>query len=88
MVHADEPDAAQVIELGQVIETAGSASGYGGYDGWELKATGASIYVYGESADRLFTIIEPLVRTIALRLSGIIVRRYGGPCAREVQGGF
>lgn len=78
----------QIILLAQAVEDAVRHTGVGEYDGWEVRARGASIYAYGPSADALYEVVAKAVHDAQTGLSGVIVRRYGPPGAREVQEGF
>lgn len=78
----------QVIRMAQAIGDALEGSKLGEYDGWEVRGRAAHIYVYGPSADALLSLIQPVLSGIGSDLSGIVIRRYGAPGAREVQSGF
>jgi hypothetical protein len=59
----------------------------GEFDGNEVGAAGAVLYMYGPDAQRLFAAVEPILRAYPLCRGGRVVIRSGGPGApeREVQ---
>jgi hypothetical protein len=59
----------------------------GEFDGNEVGIGGATLFMYGPDAERLFAGIEPVLRSYPLSRGAKVVIRYGGPGAtqREVQ---
>lgn len=71
-------------ELARVIEDASA----GEFDGDLLGEGECILYMYGTDADRLFNLIDPLLRTSALARGGYAIKRYGGADdsnVREIQ---
>ncbi len=59
----------------------------GELDGNEVGADGATVYLYGVNAEKLFERVEPVIRNYPLCQQATIVIRHGGPGAsqREVR---
>jgi hypothetical protein len=70
-------------QLGAAID----AGGLGEYDGNDVGDEGATLYMYGPDAERLFAAIEATLRAYPLCKNARVVVRAGGPGApeREVQ---
>ena len=78
--------AATELTVSQLIK----ASGKGEYDGNELAVDGSDgdLYMYGPNADKLFTVVKPLLQSSRLLKSVVVTLRYGAvndKTAREVQ---
>ena len=56
-------------------------AGVGEFDGNEIGPDGATLYMYGPDADRLFSAVEPVLRSASLPAGSHAVVRYGGPGA-------
>ncbi|SRR5579875_3026851 len=59
----------------------------GELDGDEFGQGECVIYIYGTDADRLFAVVEPLLKSCPLTLGGYAIKRYGkasDPDVREV----
>jgi hypothetical protein len=63
------------------IETAG----VGEFDGNEIGAEGATLFMYGPDADALWDAVDSVVSRSALGPGSHAVKRYGLPGAREVR---
>ncbi len=57
----------------------------GEFDGIEIGVGGATLFMYGPDAERLFTGIQPVLRAYPLCTGARVVIRYGGPRARQRQ---
>lgn len=65
-----------------------TATGVGEFDGNLVGTDDATLYMYGPDADRLFAVVEPILRAARLPAGSLIVKRYGEPGAREEQVGL
>jgi hypothetical protein len=81
-------DLSTLFSLEDKLEAAINAAGVGEYDGHEVAVDGSdgTLFMYGPSADRLFEIIDPILRTVPFMNGAVVRRRYGGPAkgSREV----
>ena len=55
----------------------------GEFDGNEIGADGAVLYMYGPDADALFAAVEPSLRAAPLGPGSYALKRYGDPGASE-----
>ena len=55
----------------------------GEFDGNEIGPDAATLYMYGPDADRLFAVVEPILRRASLPAGSQAVVRYGGPGSEE-----
>ena len=64
-----------------------AGKGLGEYDGNQIGQSGATLFMYGPSADQLFAAVEPVLRTYALCRGARVRIRPGPPGAlyREVR---
>lgn len=60
-------------------------AGVGEFDGNEVGPDGAVLYMYGPDADRLWEVIEPVLRSASLGSGSYAVKRYGEPGASETR---
>lgn len=67
------------------IASAIEGTGVGEYDGNEVGLSGASLYLYGPHADRLYERIEGILKTYPLCRSAQVTIRYGKPGAVQRQ---
>ena len=44
-----------------------------------------TVHAYGPDADALWAEVEPIIGLLRIPIAGTVLRRYGGPGAREVQ---
>jgi hypothetical protein len=68
-----------VITLEDKLTASLDSTGIGELDGNEVSQTGAVIYLYGSDAERLFTKIEPVLRSYPLCHKARVVIRQGKP---------
>ena len=92
MVHFDygSRDWTPFFRFEESLARAIKASGMGEYDGNELAVDGSDgdLYMYGPNADKLFTVVKPLLQSSRLLKSVVVTLRYGAvndKTAREVQ---
>jgi hypothetical protein len=65
------------------LEAVIDAGGLGEYDGNDVGEEGATLYMYGPDAERLFAGIEATLRAYPLCRNARVVVRAGGPGAQE-----
>ena len=78
----------QLMDLERRLAVAIEGAGAGELDGNDVGGGEFVVYAYGADADRLFSVMEPLLRESALARSGFVVKRYGAADdrgAREVR---
>jgi hypothetical protein len=56
-------------------------AGVGEFDGNEIGSEGATLFMYGADADRLFAVVEPVLRSASLPAGSHALIRYGVPGA-------
>lgn len=76
-----------LFDLEDALMEALDESGAGEFDGNELGAGEAVLYMYGPDADKLFSAVEKVLRGSAVAREGYAVKRYGAPTdnVREVR---
>ena len=69
----------RLFELEDQLEKAISEAKVGEYDGNEIAVDGSdgSLYMYGPDADRLFAVVEPIIRANSFMKGARVKRRYG-----------
>jgi hypothetical protein len=60
-----------------------AGKGLGEFDGNEIGPGGATLYLYGPEAERLFALIEPVLTAYPLCRNARVVIRKGGPGAPQ-----
>lgn len=76
------PDEGEIVyALEDRLSDAVRAASAGEVDGHEFGAGEAVIYMYGPDTDRLFAVVEPVLRAEPLARGGIAIKRYGPPAA-------
>lgn len=58
-------------------------AGVGEFDGNEIGAEGAILYMYGPDAEALFVVVEPVLRQMELPDGSYLVKRFGPPGSEE-----
>ena len=66
-----------LFALDQRLEEAVERSGAGEFDGNEFGSGECVFYIYGPDADRLFEVVEPLLKGHAVAAGGYAIKRYG-----------
>jgi hypothetical protein len=51
--------------------------GVGEFDGEEFGGGRCVLYMYGPDADRLFGVVEPILKATPVARGGFVIRRYG-----------
>jgi topoisomerase-like DNA binding C4 zinc finger protein len=72
-------DLGALFSLEEQLRTAISAAGVGEYDGNEVAMDGSDgrLYMYGPDADKLFDIVEPILRAAPFLMGATATKRYG-----------
>jgi hypothetical protein len=71
----DEREA--IADLAGMLHHAIDYQGVGEFDGEEFGGGRCVLYMYGPDADRLFGVVEPILKATPLALGGFVIRRYG-----------
>jgi hypothetical protein len=58
-------------------------SGAGDFDGDEFGKGVCTLYMYGPSADRLFSVVQPTLKKFRASSGSYVVKRYGKPGAKQ-----
>ena len=58
-------------------------SGLGEFDGDEFGNGVCTIYMYGPSADRLLTAVQPILKKFRAPAGSYLIKRYGKPGAKQ-----
>jgi len=69
----------RIFALEDLLIAALETQPVGEYDGNEIGAGVATLFLYGPDADALFNAVFPILRTSFLVKDGQIVKRYGPP---------
>lgn len=74
-------DMDELFAVENLLEAAISEANAGEYDGNEIAVDGSdgTLYMYGPDADRLFDVIEPILREIPFMKGARVQKRYGPP---------
>jgi hypothetical protein len=74
-------DLSRLFELERKLEAAIAAAKAGEYDGNEVAVDGSDgiLYMYGPSADRLFQVVEPILKATPFMDGAKVEVRYGPP---------
>ncbi|RUT91265.1 hypothetical protein EOD23_35580 [Mesorhizobium sp. USDA-HM6] len=81
-----ERQSVQVLEdrLNQVV----SDAGVGEFDGDEFGGGKCTLYLYGPDAEKLFHVIEPVLKSSPVAAGGYAIKRFGAagdPAAKEIR---
>lgn len=68
---------AAVFALAEELEAAIGSSSAGEYDGEEFGGGSCVLYMYGPDANRLFAVVEPVLKSTPLSRGGFAIKRYG-----------
>jgi hypothetical protein len=69
--------------LEEQLAAAIKESGAGDFDGNEFGKGVCALYMYGPSADRLFTVVQPALRKFRAPAGSYDIKRYGKPGAKQ-----
>jgi hypothetical protein len=72
-----DADHAAIWELEEQIEQAVEATSVGDLDGDEFGQGECVLFIYGPDADRLFSVVEPLLRSCPIASGGFAIKQYG-----------
>ena len=70
-----------LFSLEDQLRTAIESGGGGEYDGHEIAMDGSdgTLYMYGPNADKLFEVVEPILRAVPFMSGASVTKRYGPP---------
>lgn len=74
-----EDDLDTLFDLEDALINAIDEAGAGEFDGNEIGAGEAVLYMYGPDADKLFAAVEKVLRTAPMVREGYAVKRFGPP---------
>jgi len=71
----------RLFALEDKLEAAVKKANVGEYDGNEIATDGSDgfLYLYGPSADQIYAVIEPILKSTDFLRGAAVVRRYGPP---------
>jgi hypothetical protein len=72
-----ERERAAVATLADNLERVISEKQVGEFDGEEFGDGRCVLYMYGPDADRLFEVVEPVLKAVPLARGGFAIKRYG-----------
>jgi hypothetical protein len=72
-----EHECEAVADLAGLLHRAIDDHGVGEFDGQESSEGRCVFYMYGPDADRLFGVVEPILKAAPLARGGIAIKRYG-----------
>jgi hypothetical protein len=72
-----------IISMEDELATQIEKSGAGEFDGDEFGQGVCTIYSYGPSADRLFSVAQPVLRKFHPPAGSFAIKRYGKPGAKQ-----
>ncbi len=73
----------RIAALEDELSDAIKHSGAGEFDGDEYGGGVCTIYMYGPSAERLFTVTLPILKKFLAPAGSYVVKRYGKPGAKQ-----
>jgi len=73
----------QILILEDQLAAAIKGSGAGDFDGDEFGSGFCTIYMYGPSADRLFAVVQPVLKKFRAPAGSYVIKRYGKPGAKQ-----
>lgn len=66
-----------ISDLEDQLEQAIDTASVGEFDGEEFGGGRCVLYMYGPDADRLFGVVEPILKASPLARGGFTIKRYG-----------
>ena len=73
----------RIAALEEQLAAAIKESGAGDFDGDEFGNGFCTIYMYSPSADRLFIVVQPVLKKFHAPAGSYLVKRYGKPGAKQ-----
>jgi len=80
-----DDDRVAILELEDAMEAAVSAESAGLLDGDEFGQGECVLFLYGRDADRLFSVIKPLLESSTIASGGFAIKQYGEPGDLEAE---
>jgi hypothetical protein len=72
-----------ILTLEDQLSNAIEESGTGEFDGDEFGGGVCTIYIYGPSADRLFSVARPILKRFRPPAGSYVIKRYGKPGSKQ-----
>jgi hypothetical protein len=72
-----EHECEAIADLAAMLHPAIDDHGVGEFDGQESGGGRCIFYMYGPDADRLFGVVEPILKAAPLARGGFAIKRYG-----------
>jgi hypothetical protein len=73
----------RIAGLEEQLAAAIKEAGEGDFDGDEFGNGFCTIYMYSPSADRLFTVVQPVLKKFQAPTGSYLIKRYGKPGAKQ-----
>jgi hypothetical protein len=73
----------RIAALEEQLAAAIKEAGAGDFDGDEFGNGFCTIYMYSPSADRLFTVVQPILKKFHAPTGSYLIKRYGKPGAKQ-----
>ena len=73
----------RIAALEEQLAAAIKEAGAGEFDGDEFGNGFCRIYMYSPSADRLFTVVQPVLKEFHAPTGSYLIKRYGKPGAKQ-----
>jgi hypothetical protein len=70
---------AAIFDLEDMLRGAIDDQGVGLFDGVEFGGGLCILFMYGPDADRLFAVVEPILKAAPLARGGFAIKQYGAP---------
>jgi hypothetical protein len=68
---------AAIFDLEDMLRGAIDDQGAGLFDGEEFGGGRCVLFMYGPDADRLFAVVEPILKAARFARGGFVIKRYG-----------
>lgn len=72
-----ESEREAIADLAVLLHNAIDEQGVGEFDGEEFGGGRCVLCMYGPDADRLFGVVEPILKATPLARGGFVIKRYG-----------
>ena len=72
-----ERECEAIADLAGLLHQAIDDHGVGEFDGEESDGGRCVLYMYGPDADRLFSVVEPILKAAPVARGGFAIKRYG-----------
>jgi hypothetical protein len=79
----DTHERKRILALEHELSAAVKESGAGEFDGDEFGKGVCNIYLYGPSAERLYSVTRPILKTFHPPTGSYLIKRYGKPGSKQ-----